>query len=92
MVNLPLTEKTKPHIFPVFPMEPKLFPRAAALERNIVEHLIHALFWAVRVVNNFLEKQSIQFAPCSFLAIFTASFAGTCCDRSFHVAHCVEIF
>lgn len=91
-VNLPSdsSQKAKRRIFLAFPMEPKLFLKAAALEGDIADHLTHALVWAVRVVNSFWKKQSTKFAPCSFPAIFTASFAGTFYyDRTFCVAHSV---
>jgi len=86
MVNLPSdsTQKAK------FPLESKLFPKAASLEGDIAEHLTHALVRAVRAVNSFCKKQSSNFAPCCFPAIFTASFAGTFYyDRTFCVAHSV---
>lgn len=64
------------------------FPKAAALEGDIADHLTHAQVWAVRVVNGFWQKQSTTFAPCSFTVIFTVSFSGTFYyDKTFHVAH-----
>lgn len=50
------SQKVKCHMFLVFAVESKLFPKAAALEGDIAEYLAHALVWALRVVNSFLGK------------------------------------
>lgn len=58
MVNLQSdsNQKVKCQIFLALPMEPTLFPKAAALEGDIAEHLTHELVRAVRVVNSFWKK------------------------------------